>query len=90
MYKIKAAQYFQGFETKPQKEQLEIVNDSRKPIEELISELKSILTLQSDAIPLKTKNLLENHIKDLCSENLFSRLNGLKKVLDLVGTFDVS
>ena len=87
MYEIKAVQYFHDFETKSQKEQLEIVNDSRKQIEELVSEVKSILTQQGNTIPTKVKNLLENHIKELSSENLFSRLNGLKKVL---GSFEQS
>ena len=78
---IRAARYFDGFQQKSQKEQLEFVHDSRKQIEELIGEVKSILSEQGGTIPNEIKTIILTRIQELSSDELFSRLNGLKRLL---------
>ena len=78
---VKAAKYFDSFQEKSQGEQLEFINDSRKQIEELIGEVKFILLNEVD-IPIEIKERISIHINELSSDNFFSRLGGLKNLLD--------
>lgn len=86
---IKAARYFEGFQAKSQKEQLEFVNDSRKQIEELVGEVKIALTQQGEALPEQIRTLIEHQIEELSSEQLFDRLSGLKGLLSSIAFLGV-
>lgn len=90
MNKIKSVQYFDQFATKSSKEQLEIVNDSRKQIEELIGEVKFILSQDDNQIPPAIAALFERHVNELKSENLFSRVSALTNLLNSIQLLEVS
>ncbi len=90
MNKIKSVQYFDQFATKTSKEQLEIIHDSRKQIEELIGEVKFILSQDGNQIPPAIVALIERQINELKSENLFSRVSALINLLNSIQLLEVS
>lgn len=90
MNKIKSVQYFAQFGSKSPKEQLEIVSDSRKQIEELIGEVKFVLAQDDNKIPPAIKDLIGRHVNALLSENLFSRVNALTNLLNSIQLLEVS
>lgn len=90
MNKIKSVQYFAQFASKSSKEQLEIVSDSRKQIEELIGEIKFFLSQDDNQIPPAIKDLVSRHVNELMSENLFSRASALINLLNSIQLLEVS
>jgi len=90
MNKIKSVQYFAQFASKSSKEQLEIVNDSRKQIEELIGEVKFFLSQDGNQIPAAIKDLVSRYVNELMSENLFSRVSALINLLNSIQLLEVS